>query len=62
MYHVTSDAGDGVILMRKGETDYDYESQREFTYPRDAIFSGYGMGGISHLYERGLFRAITTSD
>lgn len=62
MYHVTSGGGDSVILMRKGESDYDYERQREFTYPRDAIFSGIGMGGTSYLYEYGLFRAITTSD
>ena len=62
MYHVTSEGGDGVILMRKGAEDYDYEKQREFTYPRDAIFTGFGMGGTTYLYEYGLFRAITTSD
>lgn len=62
MYHVTSEGGGSLILMRKGQEDYDYEKQREFTYPRDAIFSGVGMGGMSYLYEYGLFRAITTSD
>lgn len=62
MYHVSSEGGEAVILMRKGAEDYDYEKQREFTYPRDAIFSGMGMGGTTYLYEYGLFRAITTSD
>lgn len=62
MHHVTSEGGSCVMLMRKGETDYDYEKQREFTYPRDAIFSGIGMGGLSYLYEYGTFRAIITSD
>ena len=62
MYHVTSEGGSCVMPMRKGETDYDYEKQREFTYPRDAIFSGIGMGGLSYLYEYGTFRAIITSD
>ena len=62
MYPVTSEGGGALILMRKGTTDYDYEKQREFTYPRDAIFSGIGMGGTSYLYEYGKFRAIITSD
>lgn len=62
MYPVTSEGGSCVMLMRKGGTDYDYEKQREFTYPRDAIFSGIGMGGLSYLYEYGTFRAIITSD
>ena len=62
MYHVTYEGGGSLMLMRKGETDYDYDKQREFTYPRDAIFSGMGMGGMSYLYEYGLFRAIITSD
>jgi hypothetical protein len=62
MYPVTSEGGSCLMLMPKGETDYDYEKQREFTYPRDAIFSGIGMGGLSYLYEYGTFRAIITSD
>lgn len=62
MHQVTSEGGSCVMLMRKGETDYDYEKQREFTYPRDSIFSGIGMGGTSYVYEYGAFRAITTSD
>lgn len=62
VHHVTSEGGTALILMHKGESDYDYEKQRDFSYPRDAIFSGFGMGGESYLYENGKFRAIITSD
>ena len=59
---VTHEGGGSLQLMRKGDGDYDYESQREFTYSHDTIFSGVGMGGSSYLYENGKFRAIITSD
>jgi hypothetical protein len=62
MHPVTSEGGSALILMPKGESDYDYETQRDFTYPRDSIFSGIGMGGTSYIYEHGTFRALTTSD
>jgi len=62
MRPVTSEGGSCLILMHKGTGDYDYEAQREFTYPRDTIMSGFGMGGMSYLYENGKFRAIITSD
>lgn len=62
MHLVTSEGGSALILMRKGETDYDYEGQRDFSYPRDSIFSGIGMGGTSYIWENGRFRALTTSD
>jgi hypothetical protein len=59
---VTSEGGSALILMPKGGEDYDYEAQRDFTYPRDSIFSGVGMGGTSYIWENGRFRALTTSD
>jgi hypothetical protein len=62
MNHVSSEGGGSLILMRKGGSDYDYEAQRDFTYPRDSIFSGVGMGGTSYIWENGKFRALTTSD
>ena len=62
MQQVTDEGGGCLQLMRIGEPDYDYDAQREFTYPRDTIFSGFGMGGTSYLYENGKFRAIITSD
>lgn len=62
MHQVTSEGGSCLMLMGKGGSDYDYEAQRHFTYPRDAIFAGWGMGGMSYLYENGRFREIITSD
>jgi hypothetical protein len=62
MHQVTSEGGSDLILMRKGESDYDYGAQRDFTYPRDSILTGMGMGGTSYIYENGRFRALTTSD
>jgi len=62
MHLVTSEGGSDLILMRKGEPDYDYEAERDFTYPRDSISSGMGMGGTSYIWENGTFRALTTSD
>jgi hypothetical protein len=59
---VTSEGGSALILMPKGGEDYDYEGQRDFIYPRDSIFSGVGMGGTSYIWEKGKFRALTTSD
>ena len=59
---VTREGGGCLQLMRKGDSDYDYEAQREFTYQQDTIMSGLGMGGSSYLYEKGKFRAIVTSD
>ena len=62
MQVVTDEGGESLLLMRKGDRDYNYDLQREFTYVRDTIFSGFGMGGTSYLYENGRFRAIITSD
>ena len=59
---VTHKGGGCLELMRKGDRDYDYEVQREFTYQYDTIMSGEGMGGTSYVYENGKFRAIITSD
>lgn len=62
MQLVTSEGGSDLILMRKGESDYDYGAQRDFNYPRDSILTGMGMGGTSYIWENGRFRALTTSD
>lgn len=62
MQVVTDEGGGSLMLMRSGQRDYNYETQREFTYAHDTIFSGFGMGGASYLYENGRFRAIITSD
>jgi hypothetical protein len=62
MAPVTSEGGSALILMPKGGEDYDYQGGRNFTYPRDSIFSGEGMGGTSYIWENGRFRGLTTSD
>ena len=59
---VTHEGGACLQILPKGEADYDYDAQREFTYAHDTIFSGWGMGGSSYLYEHGKFRAVITSD
>lgn len=59
---ITREGGSSLLLMPKGSSDFDYGTQREFTYSRDTIFSGEGMGGMSYVYENGKFRAIITSD
>jgi hypothetical protein len=62
MRMVTHEGGGCLQIMPKGEVDYDYDAQREFTYSHDTIFSGGGCCGSSYLYEHGKFRAIITSD
>lgn len=62
----TVDSGTGsdyLTLMKKGGKDYDFESEKNFTYKNDAIFAGiFEKAGISYVYDRGKFRAILTSD
>ncbi len=59
---VTREGGSCLQLMRKGDVDYNYPAGTNFTYAHDAIFSGFGMGGSSYIYEKGKFRSIITSD
>ncbi len=60
---MVDDGGEYIALMKKGEKDYDYETDKNFIYKNDALFSGYfEKGGSSYIYEKGKFRGITTSD
>lgn len=63
-YHlVTFDAGDYLLLIRKGDGRYDYEAQKKFIFTRDAIDSvTFEKAAISYVYEKGRFRAIVTGD
>lgn len=64
-FHMVDPEGGGeyLVLMKKGEKDYDYETDRNFTYEHDAIFAGiFEKAGTSYVYEGGKFRAIVTSD
>ncbi len=62
-FYMVDDGGEYITLMKKGEKDYDYGTDKNFIYKNDAIFSGYfEKGGSSYIYEKGKFRGITTSD
>ena len=52
-----------LVLLRRGDWDYSYDTSEYFTYQNDAIFTGiFEKGGTSHVYEKGRFRSIITSD
>lgn len=63
-YHlVDPDAGDYLLLIRKGDGRYDYEAQKSFVFPLDAIDSvTFEKAATSYVYEKGKFRAILTGD
>lgn len=57
------DGGDSISLMKKGTTDYDYETDKKFRYKTDAIFDGFWeKAGVSYVWKNGKFIQITTSD
>lgn len=62
--HIIEDVNAGYIqLIHKGDGGYDYETQKEFTYPHDAIDAViFEKGATSYVYENGGFRAIITGD
>lgn len=50
-------------LSKKGTTDYDYDSQSEFTFPTDAItIVIWEKAAISYLFQNGKFVSIVTAD
>jgi hypothetical protein len=62
-FHRLNEASEYIALMKKGERDYNYETDKKFTYKNDAVFTGYWeKGGVTFVYERGKFRSIVTSD
>lgn len=62
-FYMVDDGDEYIALVKKGEKGYDYETDKNFIYKNDAIFSGYfEKAGVSHIYEKGKFRGITTSD
>jgi hypothetical protein len=61
--HVLDPEGEYLTLMRRGDWDYDYETQSHFTYQHDAIFTGiFEKGGTSYIYKNGKFHTMITSD
>jgi hypothetical protein len=54
---------DYLVLIKKGERDYDFATGRNFTYKNDAIFTGiFEKAGSSYVWRKGRFVAILTSD
>ena len=50
-------------LLRKGEKGYDYETEKEFHYAHDSIgVMFFEKAGGSHVFEKGKFRRIVSSD
>jgi hypothetical protein len=50
-------------LFCKGEKAHNYETGRDFVYPRDTIgLMFYEKAGVAYLYERGKFRKVIVSD
>lgn len=57
------EANDCLMSIKKGKKGYDFESKKSFRYKNDAIFSYlWEKAGISYVWEKGKFRAVSTSD
>ena len=57
------DGEDYIGLMKRGEKDYDYETEKDFVYKNDAIFVGiFEKSGVSYIWRKGKFIALITSD
>lgn len=55
--------GDFLMLEEKGSSGYNYETDKNFTFKNDAVFSGiFEKAGVSYIYENDKFREIVTSD
>jgi hypothetical protein len=51
------------MLCRKGEKDFDYDTENDIVYENDAIFVGFfEKAGISYVFENNKFNKIITSD
>ncbi|MGI8495742.1 MAG: hypothetical protein ACR2L1_10605, partial [Pyrinomonadaceae bacterium] len=52
-----------IAFIKKGESGYDYETDKRFTYENDSIFTGFWeKAGSSYVYKKGKFREVITSD
>ncbi|HEX8289255.1 MAG TPA: hypothetical protein VF556_14745 [Pyrinomonadaceae bacterium] len=57
------EGGDYIQVFKKGEKDYDYTSDKDFTYQNDSIFVGVGeCCGTSFVWRKGKFVGLITSD
>jgi hypothetical protein len=55
--------GDYLIGWKKGDTGYDYHTDKNFIFANDAVEAvTFEKAGISYVYEKGKFRSIITGD
>ena len=63
LYHVASPAGDYLLLWKKGNRLYNYETQKKFILANDAVEAvTFEKAGTTYVYKKGKFRAILTGD
>lgn len=60
--HFKLEGGDYIQIFKKGENDYNYDSQKDFIYKNDSIFVGLGCCGSSYIWKNGKFIGFVTSD
>ena len=62
-YLVDSNAGNYLLLWRKGDKGFSYETQKNFVFAKDAIEAViFEKAGTYYIYEKGKFRRVTTGD
>lgn len=50
-------------LYRKGQEDYDYDTDEHFRYKSDSVGVRYSrVAGVSYIFENGKFRRAATVD
>jgi hypothetical protein len=64
LYIVDADGGgDFLIVWKKGDQGYSYDTQSHFIFANDAIEAViFEKAGVSYVFEKGKFRAIVTGD
>jgi hypothetical protein len=63
LHLVDSNAGDYLLLWRKGDQGYSYESQRNIVFDNDAMEAViFEKAGTSYVYKKGKFLRIITGD
>ena len=62
-YLVDSNAGNYLLLWRKGDQGYSYETQKNFIFANDSIEAVISeKAATSYVYENGRFRKVITGD
>lgn len=63
-FHLLNDGNyEYIAFLKKGGRDYNWETEKNFFYKNDAIFTGYfEKAGSSYIWRKGKFISIVTSD